>query len=221
MNEHIIAAVPIRSFRDGKTRLAPALEPASREALVRGMAERVLVAIAASGAIDVTLVVSPDDDVLTWAAGRPEAVVPVTQTSLAPGLDAAVAAGRRLATAHGGDALLSIFADLPFVTGTDIAKLVAGREDLILGTDRLRTGTNALFLRLSGPGKEFRFSFGHQSLEKHRAEARRIGLQAGVRHIPGIAFDLDTPEDWADVLALGPGDAALLEPALACEVPCQ
>ena len=65
---------------------------------------------------------------------------------------------------------------------------------LVLATDRLGTGTNALGLRAD---VAFTTRFGPGSLAAHRAEAARRGLDAVVVHRPGTAVDLDTPEDWA------------------------
>ncbi len=70
----------------------------------------------------------------------------------------------------------------------------------MLGPDRRGEGTNALLLRLAGRGPEFTFAFGDGSLAKHLEEARRLGLVAAVHDAPGIAFDLDTPDDWSDFL---------------------
>jgi 2-phospho-L-lactate guanylyltransferase len=218
MNERITAVVPIRSFRDGKTRLSPGLDAAARAALVRGMAERVTDALTATDAIAETLVVSADPEVLMWAGELARAVTPVKQAKAAPGLDAAIDLGRGIAKQHGADAMLSLFADLPFVTGIDIEALIASQGELILGTDRRRTGTNALLLRFSDRTSEFRFAFGPESLERHLAESRRIGLETRVREIPGIAFDLDTPGDWADVLACSGEEPAVFEQRIECEV---
>jgi 2-phospho-L-lactate guanylyltransferase len=218
MNERIIAVVPIRSFRDGKTRLSPGLDTAARETLVRGMAERVTGALAATDEIAETLVVSADPEVLAWAGQLARPVTPVEQATAAPGLDAAIDVGRSIATQRGADAMLSLFADLPFVAGKDIEVLVESQEELILGTDRRRTGTNALLLRFAGHASEFRFAFGPESLERHLAEARRIGLETRVREIPGIAFDLDTPDDWADVLAYGGEAPTVFAQRIECEV---
>jgi 2-phospho-L-lactate guanylyltransferase len=219
MNERIIAVVPIRSFRDGKRRLSPGLDAAAREALVRSMAERVTGALAATDEIAETLVVSADPEVLAWAGQLARPVTPVEQATAAPGLDAAIDLGRDMSREHGADAMLSLFADLPFVTGKDIETLIESQGELILGTDRRRTGTNALLLRFAGRSDEFRFAFGPESLEKHLAESRRIGLETRVREIPGIAFDLDTPGDWADVLAYHGEEPAVFTQTIECKVP--
>jgi 2-phospho-L-lactate guanylyltransferase len=69
--------------------------------------------------------------------------------------------------------------------------------------DRLGTGTNGL--ALSPPGV-IGFRFGAGSFAAHRAEAAAAGLEPVIVTRPGLAFDLDTPEDLARWLELG--DAA-------------
>ena len=206
MTERVIAVVPVRSFRHGKTRLGPALDQSARARLMRHMAERVTAALAASSSIESTAVISPDPDVLAWAAGLPHSVLVVEQAQNAMGLDAAIDLGRQLALQAGADAMLSLFADLPLVTARDVAALIADQAAVVLGSDRRGTGTNGLLLRFSQRSREFSFFFGAGSLARHRAEAQRIGLLAHVLDIPGIAFDLDTPDDWSDLLAADAAD---------------
>lgn len=218
MNELIVGVVPIRSLRDGKTRLAPILAPDERAALLRLSGERVIRAALDSRVVDTALVVSPDPAVLAWSREFGPRVQALAQPENRPGLNGAIAAAREWAIERDADAILSLFADLPLISPFDIRRLVARRAPLVLGPDRRGEGTNALLLRLQGRGEEFRFAFGEGSLARHRHEARRLGLQAIVEALPGIGFDLDTPLDWADYLRFGEGLApAGFAPGL-CEV---
>ena len=219
MTGHVVAVVPVRSFRHGKTRLAPALDPAERAAVMRRMAEGVTRALAALSAIDSTVIVSPDPEVLTWAASLSQPVLPVEQSPDGSGLDAAIEQGRQLAIRAGANAFLSLFADLPLLAPEDIAEVLARPAQVVLGGDRRGTGTNALLLRLTPPANEFTFSFGAGSLARHLVEARRLGLSAEISATPGIAFDLDTPDDWSDLLSRTADDPAAVDwRQLACGV---
>jgi 2-phospho-L-lactate/phosphoenolpyruvate guanylyltransferase len=200
VNERIVAVVPIRSLRHGKTRLSPVLDKEARQTLLRGIADRVVTAAVDSGRIETILVVSPEAETLAWAAGFGPAVVAMPQPEHRAGLNGAIDAGRAWAVDHGASALVSLFADLPLIAPEDIRGLVARTEPVVLGTDRHGEGTNALLLRLAGRGPEFRFAFGDGSLAKHLDEARRLRLAAAMYDAPGIAFDLDTPDDWSDFL---------------------
>ncbi len=200
MNERIVAVVPIRSLRHGKTRLSPVLSKVARETLLRGIADRVVTAAVDSARIETILVVSPEGETLDWAAGFGPAVVAMPQPEHRAGLNGAIDAGRAWALDHGASALVSLFADLPLIMPDDIRGLVDRTEPVVLGPDRRGEGTNALLLRLAERGPEFRFAFGDGSLVKHLDEARRLRLNAAMHEAPGIAFDLDTPDDWSDFL---------------------
>ena len=71
---------------------------------------------------------------------------------------------------------------------------------VVIAPDRLGTGTNGL--ALSPPGI-IGFRFGAGSFAAHRAEAQAAGVEPAVVVRPGLAFDLDTPEDLARWLELG------------------
>jgi 2-phospho-L-lactate guanylyltransferase len=200
VNDRIVAVVPIRSLRHGKTRLSPVLATEARQTLLRGIADRVVTAAVDSGRIETILVVSPEAETLAWAAGFGPAVVAMPQPEHRPGLNGAIDAGRAWALDHGASALVSLFADLPLIAPDDIRGLVARTEPVVIGPDRRGEGTNALLLRLAGRGPEFRYAFGDGSLTKHLEEARRLRLGAAMHEAPGIAFDLDTPGDWSDFL---------------------
>lgn len=201
MSELIVGVVPIRSFRGGKTRLSTILDPVEREAVMRGSSERVIRSALDSRAVDTVVVVSPDDDVLAWASALGSRVRAIRQPADRPGLNGAIDAARDWALERDADRLLSLFADLPLLSMYDIRVLTSRRAPVVFGPDRRGEGTNAMLLHLQGPGETFRFSFGEASLEKHLAEAERLGMRAVVQAIPGVAFDLDTPLDWLDYLA--------------------
>jgi 2-phospho-L-lactate guanylyltransferase (CobY/MobA/RfbA family) len=55
-----------------------------------------------------------------------------------------------------------------------------------------------LALDLRGRGSSFQFSFGAGSLQKHLAEADRLGLDTAILTLPGVEFDLDVPADWQE-----------------------
>jgi 2-phospho-L-lactate guanylyltransferase len=197
VSERIVAVIPIRSLRNGKSRLSPVLSSEAREALLRGIANRVVAAAVDSGLIETVLVVSPDPETLAWAADMGPVVVAVPQPEHRLGLNGAIDAGRAWALDGEASAVMSLFADLPLIVADDIRGLVARTEPVVLGSDRRGEGTNVLLLRLAGRGPEFRFAFGDGSLAKHLEEARRLGLNVAVHDAPGIAFDLDTPDDWS------------------------
>jgi 2-phospho-L-lactate guanylyltransferase len=64
--------------------------------------------------------------------------------------------------------------------------------------DRHGTGTNALLL---APADAIAPSFGPGSFERHVAAARKAGVEYAVAKIPALMFDVDTPDDLADLSA--------------------
>ena len=200
MSELIVGVVPIRSFREGKTRLASILTGDQRATLLRKTASRVVCTLAASQIVDTVLVVSPERDVLDWARDMGKRILPLQQSGEQPGLNGAIDAARTWAVDRDADALLSLFADLPLLSTHDIRALVREQAPVVLGSDRRGEGTNAMLLRLGGAGEAFRFAFGTNSLERHLAEAARVGVDAQIVRAPGVGFDLDTPSDWDEYL---------------------
>ena len=62
--------------------------------------------------------------------------------------------------------------------------------------DRHGTGTNALLL---APPDAIAPSFGPGSFERHVAAARDAGVAYAVERVPTLMFDVDTPDDLADL----------------------
>ena len=89
--------------------------------------------------------------------------------------------------------------DLPFVAAGDVERLLAAAAPGVatVAPDRAGRGTNALALPAAA---DFRFRFGRDSAAAHAAEARRAGLRAETLRAPGLAFDVDTPGDYAEFL---------------------
>jgi 2-phospho-L-lactate guanylyltransferase len=194
MRSDLLAIVPVRSLAGGKSRLAGVLSSREREQVVRRMLDHALGVVAASGVADRALVVSPDPAARAFARERGAAVL--AQAAAAPGLNAAIALGRSRAMALGMTQALVLFADLPLLRPGDLRRLTVDPSPVVLSPDRHGTGTNALLLRLDNGGDGFVPRFGEGSAAAHRAEATARGLRAATVATPGIAFDLDTPEDW-------------------------
>jgi 2-phospho-L-lactate guanylyltransferase len=194
MSRDLAVVVPVRSLSGGKTRLAGVLSPAEREVVVRRMLSHALATVEDAGIARHTLVISPDPAARRYAGAA--GATTLAQTAAAPGLNAAIALGRDHAVAHGIASLLVLFADLPLVRAADLRRLVADDAPVIISPDRHGAGTNALLLRLDRGAATFAPRFGEGSAAAHRAEAAGRGLVASTASVPGIAFDLDTPEDW-------------------------
>lgn len=174
--------VPVKAFSVAKQRLAPALDPATRASLARRLAA---VVVAAASPLPV-LVVCDDDEVAAWATSVGAGVV----WSPGRGLDRAVADGVAHAGVAGAGRVLVAHADLPLAS--DLPRLLLADADVVLVPDRRRDGTNVAVVPTSAG---FGFSYGPRSFDRHRAEARRLGLTAVVRDDAALAWDVDLPDD--------------------------
>ena len=198
----LTVAIPVRSFREGKTRLAGHLSALERVTLIRSMMMSVIEAVRESGIADRVLVVSADEEVLAFAADLDDLVVPLHQSQTAPGLNAAAELARERALTSGSNRLLMLFGDLPGVSAGDLLELARAFAPVVIATDRSGAGTNGLMLRLDHPAThEFRFAYGPESCRLHLDEANRLGLESVASVIGGLALDLDTAEDFSALLA--------------------
>ncbi|CAN5859837.1 hypothetical protein BH23ACT2_BH23ACT2_30040 [soil metagenome] len=173
--------VPVKAFHAAKLRLAPALSPEVRSVLAREMATAV---VRAAGHLPVT-VVCDDPAVRAWAGDIGAAV----RWTPGLGLDGAVEAGIAHLHAAGADRVVVAHADLPLATGLDH---VVGRSGVLLVPDRRADGTNVIAVPAASG---FRFSYGPGSFDRHRAEARRLGLAVEVRTDVALGWDVDVPAD--------------------------
>ena len=183
------AIVPIKPTGLGKTRLAGLLGPDQRARLGERMRDHVLAVLGGIPNLEVRLLCpSPPAD---WAGHW------IADTGR--GLNAEIRSAARTVSSR----LLVVHADLPMLQADDIKALLgAAKNGIAIAPDRHGTGTNAL--ALADP-RALRFVFGPDSFARHRRQAP----DAIVIDRPGLAHDLDTPDDLAVLLGSGPIDSAM------------
>lgn len=186
------AVVPVKPLRKAKSRLGAALSEADRVALSRQMLGRGLDCLAAVPEVRRILVVSRDSEVLALArAHGAHTLSERPPIELNKALDLAT----RAAIGGGASGVLILPADLPLVTPQDLQALLALIEappSVVLAPDRRMEGTNALLL---SPAGLIEYEFGPSSFDRHRAAALAAGARVAVCDRPGLALDLDLPED--------------------------
>lgn len=181
------AVIPLKRAAERKRRLAGRLSPTQRAALAARLFVDVAAELRRVPRLRNLVVLSPDVPE-RWMGGWVE--------DRGRGLNAELEAARdRLRAPR----LLVIHADLPLLRAAEVEELLSAAEaaGLALAPDRHDTGTNALAI---ADGRPFAFRFGCESLARHLAQAD--GCCRVVRR-PGLALDLDTPEDLDAALALG------------------
>jgi 2-phospho-L-lactate guanylyltransferase len=201
------AVVPAKGFDRGKSRLAPALSDAARAAFARRLFDHVLTAAMASRALAGVLVTTDSADVAAAAAAHGAAVrldgaeLTSSDGDTRPRLARVVDAGLADVAARGAEAALVLMADLPRLEATDVAALVAALDQAPVVLVRASDGThtNALGLR---PPTALASSFGRDdSFAAHAAAADAAGLSVRIVESARVAFDVDGPEDHAQLLA--------------------
>jgi len=186
------AIIPAKPFHSGKSRLATLLGVDERAALNRRLFGRVLDAALGTFPADRILVVTKDPLLLALMRGQGLHALEDTDDGLNP----ALALGCRHALERGARSIVVLSSDLPHVTTADVAALrsVAGdAPGCVIAPDEQEQSTNAL--ALTSPEPDF-FQFGPGSFQAHIAAAKARHLAVRILRRPGLAIDLDTPENY-------------------------
>ena len=189
--------VPHRGLDASKSRLSPVLSPDERGDLAAHLLRRVL-RIARQAVPDV-VVISPSADLCELIEASGARLLVQRGMGLNAGLDQA----RDVAVAEGMETLLVLHGDLPELDVPDVQALIAAVPDeggVAIAPDRGGSGTNGLALR---PPAAIPFRFGIDSFSAHQEAARSAGVPLAIVRRPGLAFDLDTPDDLSEWLRSG------------------
>jgi 2-phospho-L-lactate guanylyltransferase len=190
--------MPVKDLHDAKQRLAGVLDPAERQALFRAMLEDVLSALAAAEGLAGILMVTRDPEAQSLAA-RYGARVLVEDSNR--GHTAASSLGAWTLAQEGAAGMLQLPADIPLVTPDDLAALLQAHGPapaVTLAPSRDRQGSNAV---ACSPPDLLPLRFGDDSFDPHLQRARALGLEPRLVERPGLALDVDTPDDLRAFLA--------------------
>jgi 2-phospho-L-lactate guanylyltransferase len=195
------AILPVKRFSRAKTRLADAIGPQARAALLRAMLEDVLRAIGRSAAVERVIVVTGEgraERIALQAARRITTPLEVLQDPSDPGHSEAATLGIVRAKALGAECVALLPGDCPLLEPGELdaalERMEPGRVAVI--PDRRATGTNGL---LMAPPDAIGPAFGEDSCERHLDRATRAGWSVGREDLESLALDLDTPDDLADL----------------------
>jgi len=192
VTSNLWTVVPMRGLCSGKQRLAATLTPVERESLNRELLDRVLKAVGtALGGWQQCIVQSADPHVVDEVDRRGGVgLLDLPGAGLNEALDQARGEARR----RGAEQLLVLSADLPAITPQAVRQLVSATNEasIAIVADKTGTGTNGLLL----PAViDFRFEFGHGSLDRHWRQCRRQDHAARIWNAWALQFDLDTEDD--------------------------
>ena len=181
--------LPVKEFNNAKQRLAPAMDAPGRAALARAMLTDVLAALKRSRAPDRIVVFTAAEEVK-------EIVEPFGfEIQFERSVRGHSAAVNLLLDEFCGtsSSIFAIAGDLPKLTSSEIDfALNAASEHVTLLPSRDWTGTNGVVFI---PPARIAMEYGEGSFRRHLSKVSAAGLRSDVIDLPGIAFDIDTPED--------------------------
>jgi len=195
----IFALLPVKSPIHAKQRLRQLLTPDRRERLARLMYEQMLETLCSARNLDRVVVVTSDPAAADHAR-RAGALVFNEQEQLSHSHSADSAARRAMSL--GARTVLLAPIDVPLAPPAAIDKLVAmATPGVVIVPSSDGTGTNAL---LRTPPDVIESRFGPGSFAAHILQAKERGVRAEVARPAGLMFDIDTPEDVAELLVRAP-----------------
>ncbi len=193
--------VPVKNLASAKQRLASILDQPARTKLAQAMLHDVLSALHGWSDRPKVGVVSSDPFATELARQCDFEIIPDTEN---PGETGAIEMATRVCVERGEEFTLVIPADIPLIKASELQMILkeAPKEGTVLAAASDGRGTNAAFRR---PADLFPLRFGNDSFTPHHAAAQATGKPCVVLHLPGIAVDVDNPEDLERLLKL-PGD---------------
>jgi 2-phospho-L-lactate guanylyltransferase len=192
----IFAILPVKSPQNAKQRLTGFLAVEQRETLARLLYRQTLATLCQATGIDRVVVATSDAEIADHARKSGALVFEEhEQVSHSASADAACLRAMEM----GASTVLLVPIDVPTVTSADFSRLAAcARPGLIVVPSSDGTGTNAL---VRTPPNCIQSRFGPGSFRAHLDQALSKGLPADVLRLPGLMFDIDTPEDVVEFLA--------------------
>jgi len=193
------AVVPVKERVSAKERLSPMLRPETRQALALAMLEDVLAALTATPGVAGLLVVTVDPEAGRLAASYGARLIEVGARD---GHTGAVTAAARLLAAEQRSGMLTLPGDIPLVTPAEIARLLAVHlpaPSFTIVPSHDERGSNAI---ACSPPDAVPLRFGENSFYPHLQAAEMAGIRPNVVHLPGIALDIDNPEDLVSFMRI-------------------
>lgn len=202
--------VPVKPFALAKRRLSSVLTEAERALLARAMLVDLLALLGACSRVSGVLCVTREKQVRELAVAHGAEVLAEAQ----PGLSNSVAQAARHLVAQGHGSMLVLPTDVPLATSAEVDTVIAKHgwaPAATLVSDEDGYGTNALAV---SPPDLMPFRFGRHSFVAHRDAALALGARVQVIRAPGLALDVDTPDDIRRLLTC---DRASATSALLCQ----
>jgi 2-phospho-L-lactate guanylyltransferase len=198
-----VILVPIKNTSEAKQRLASVLDQSARTRLAQAMLHDVLHVLYEWNQRPSVGVVTSDAFAIDIAEKYGFELIPDPEN---PGETGAIEMATRVCAERGEDSTLVIPADIPLIRASELEEILkhAPEEGSVLVPAGDGRGTNAAYRR---PANLFQLRFGNDSFKPHYEAAQATGKPCLVLTLPGIAVDVDNPEDLQQLIAL-PGNTS-------------
>ena len=190
-NAHDWVLIPVKPFSEAKSRLASHISECGRELLALRMLQHTLQQALHTKSIHGVAVVSRSLEVRSLCESLGARFIQENGFELNQALEQ----GAQEIWALGAKRILILPADIPAVQVKDLEQLMEARPDhheIIICPDSEGLGTNALLIPHLA---KIPFRFGAHSFQRHREEAKRLGITCRELSVPNIAIDVDYYED--------------------------
>ena len=193
--------IPIKNTSSAKQRLASILDRPARTRLAQAMLYDVLTVLHRWKTRPTVGVVTSDPYATELAREYEFEVIPDPEN---PGETGAIEMATRVCVERGVESTLVVPADIPLIQTWELEEILnhAPSEGSVLVPAADGRGTNAAYRR---PANLFPLRFGNDSYKPHHAAAKATGKPCIVLELPGIAVDVDNPEDLQQLMSL-PGE---------------
>lgn len=193
MLQSIHVVIPFKA-RGGKSRLSSALKPAERRLFAFAMLRDVLAAV--SDQRKVTILSQPGLSSIEVGIDRE---IQKSELELNDALNYLIS--HQIELGWPSDVLI-IMADLALLRGKDVEDILNCQGDVVLCPGR-GGGTNMILIR----NQKFRTCYHGLSFPEHIAYAKEAGLNVSIFESFRAGCDIDEPQDLAEVLLHGEGEA--------------
>lgn len=192
--KNTFAIIPVSKFVDAKTRLSPKLTIIERENLLKAMLKDVIGVL--NGLVENTVVISSDDDVLSFVN---ELGVETLKESGVTDLNGALTQAINYCSKF-CDNVLIIPSDVPLIKKNHVKEILNRNKefDVVIAPSK-GGGTNALLC----PVSDFSVKFGDYSFFEHIEEAKLKGFTHSIYDSFYLSLDVNTAEDLGEIMIHG------------------
>lgn len=192
----VCVVVPVKDLVNAKQRLSPVLDKKERYELFTAMLEDVLQTLEQVEAFSRVVVVTRDVSVRTLSL-RFGAEILEEAENLGQTEAVNFAVSNLMRT--GATSVLTVPADIPLVRPSELENLLRAHRlapAITIAPARDELGSNAV---LCSPPDALELRFGDNSFYPHLERARKIGIEPTIIKSPGLALDVDVPDDLVEL----------------------